>query len=104
MKGIDPLKTFNIWFIFRQSKNYELIDTIDIEFGFDATNLKKITKVNFAAGSFLLINEVGKRTLEEIKKSKLDKKYDACCLAHLSHFEKVDSKMRVSIDCFKIRE
>lgn len=54
--------------------------------------------------SFILINEVGNKTLKEIKKNKLDKKYDACCLIHISYFEKINTKMRVSVDCFKIRK
>ena len=103
MKGINPLKTFNIWFVFKQAANYELVDTIDFEFKFDISDFKKLAKANLASGSFILLNEVGKKTLNEIKKSKLNKQYDACCLIHISHFEDVDDKMRVSVDCFKIR-
>lgn len=104
MKGINPQKIFNIWFIFKQSKDYELVETIDFEFDYEILKLKMLSKKNLAMTSFILINEVGNKTLKEIKKNKLDKKYDACCLIHISYFEKINTKMRVSVDCFKIRK
>ena len=101
MKGINPLKVFNIWMINDKKTKYELVDTIDIDIKIDEKFYSALNKkVRFPLTSLLLVKDIGDKVQKRILNDKMFRKYDAWVLSHMGIIYK--GKITVSIDVFKL--
>ena len=103
MKGINPLKVFNIWMVNDKKIKYELVDTIDMEVEIDEkayTTLGK--KIRLPLTSLMLIKDIGEKVQKRILGDKMFKEYDAWVLAYIGIIWK--GKITVSVDVFKVKK
>ncbi len=103
MKGISPLKVFNIWMVNDRKTKYELVDTIDIEVEIDEKYYSVLNKkISFPLASFILVKYIGEKVQERILKDKMFRGYDAWVLSHMGIIYK--GKITVSIDVFNLEK
>ena len=100
MKGINPLKAFNIWMVNDKKVKYELVDTIDIEVDEDSYCSTLDKRMRFPLASLLFIKGIGEKVQDRILEDKMFKEYDAWVLSHIGITYK--GKITVSIDVFKL--